>query len=162
AAHVARVAAAWRTLPEGNEASLYRAAGFLPVPPELRDDPASLRAAPDLPRLVELDDICGLVHCHTVYSDGSDTIEAMALATEAVALGPEVSAFPSPTTPEGVDPSGLRPQWHEIGGAQGHAAIPILRGVEAGILTGGSPNLPDNFPAQLDVSIAITPHHDRQ
>jgi DNA polymerase (family 10) len=155
AEHVARVAAAWRALPEGNEASLYRAAGFLPVPPELRDDPTALRKSPDLPRLVELDDIRGLVHCHTLYSDGSDSIEAMALGAEALGFSYLTITDHSPSAPNGgLSIDGLLHQWDEIARVQEHVAIRILRGAEADILGDGSLDLPDDVLAQLDIVIA--------
>ena len=47
------------------------------IPPELRENRGELEAARahELPRLIEVDDIRGELHCHTVASDGRQTIE---------------------------------------------------------------------------------------
>ena len=72
------------TLPIENEEALYAAAGLAYVPPELREgldevDAASRHA---LPRLVQLDEIRGVLHCHSNYSDGKATIAEMARAAK--------------------------------------------------------------------------------
>src|SRR5581483_4882968 len=64
-------------LPAGaDEESVYAALGRPWLPPELRDH------APDgePPRLVELADVRGDLHCHTTWSDGKATVREMALA----------------------------------------------------------------------------------
>src|SRR5262249_53711969 len=75
-----------RSLPIRREADLYRHLGLPKIPPELREDAGEVEAALGgtlPPDLVRTDDIRGLVHCHTVYSDGRNTIEEMARGAEA-------------------------------------------------------------------------------
>ncbi|HXY69410.1 MAG TPA: DNA polymerase/3'-5' exonuclease PolX [Gemmatimonadales bacterium] len=72
-------------VPCPDEPSLYAALGLAWVPPELREggDEIDLAAAGRLPRLVERGDLRGLLHCHSVYSDGANTIAELAAACRA-------------------------------------------------------------------------------
>ena len=62
------------------EEEVYELLGMQYIPPELRENRGELEAARKgkLPELVELGDIRGELHCHTVASDGRQTIEQMA------------------------------------------------------------------------------------
>ena len=59
------------------EQEVYERLGLPYIEPELRENRGELEAARagTLPRLVELDDIRGDLHCHTIASDGHNTIE---------------------------------------------------------------------------------------
>ena len=72
-----------RTFPD--EAGAYGFLGLAPIPPELREDRGEIAAAREggLPTLVALTDLRGDLHAHSDWSDGSDTIEAMADAARA-------------------------------------------------------------------------------
>ncbi len=84
--HVAAVAArlAARGVPIGSaftdETALYEAAGLAYVAPELREDRGEVEAAArnGLPDLIEYADIRGVLHCHTIYSDGRASVAEMA------------------------------------------------------------------------------------
>src|SRR5207237_7395345 len=70
-----------------SEAAIYASLGMQYVPPELREDEGEVEAAlagrlPD--DLITVDDIQGMTHCHTTYSDGKHSIEEMARAAEAM------------------------------------------------------------------------------
>lgn len=69
-----------REVPVAAEPELYSALGIAYVAPELRENRGEVDAAASggLPRLVELADIRGVLHCHSNYSDGTATIEDMA------------------------------------------------------------------------------------
>jgi len=63
------------------EAELYRRWGMQYIPPELREDAGEIEAAlaGKLPEdLITVADIEGMVHCHTTYSDGKNSVEEMA------------------------------------------------------------------------------------
>jgi DNA polymerase (family X) len=62
-----------------DEEGIYKALGLAYVAPELREDRGEVEAAAadKLPRLLELADIRGDLHMHTVASDGVNTIEEM-------------------------------------------------------------------------------------
>jgi DNA polymerase (family 10) len=68
-----------------DEPALYRAAGLEYVEPELREGLGEVDAAArnGLPRLIEYDDIRGVLHCHTLYSDGRASVAEMARAAQA-------------------------------------------------------------------------------
>ncbi|MDQ6717291.1 MAG: DNA polymerase/3'-5' exonuclease PolX [Gemmatimonadota bacterium] len=65
-----------------SENAFYKALGMKPIPPELREGRGEIEAALNgaLPELVTFDDLRGVLHCHTDYSDGTATIAEMAEA----------------------------------------------------------------------------------
>ncbi|MDY6892122.1 MAG: helix-hairpin-helix domain-containing protein, partial [Chloroflexota bacterium] len=67
------------------EEAFYRRIGLEYIPPELREGRGEIEKAgtKSLPRLIGLSDIKGDFHVHTDWSDGHDTIEAMAVAARA-------------------------------------------------------------------------------
>jgi DNA polymerase (family 10) len=71
--------AAKNTLICSNESDIYQHLGLKWVPPELREDMGEIEAAKinNLPNLVELQDLKGSFHNHTIASDGSATLEEM-------------------------------------------------------------------------------------
>lgn len=64
------------------EQDCFKALGLPFVPPELREDLGEQRIFEDkkIPQLIEISDIKGDLHMHSVYSDGKNTIEEMAQA----------------------------------------------------------------------------------
>jgi len=142
-----------------NEAQIYHHLGLPLIPPELRDDEGELEAAMTgtLPRdLVTAADIRGLVHCHTVYSDGRHTVEQMARAADA--LGMEYLTItdhsPSAAYAGGLPVDRLKAQWEEIARVQESVTVRLLRGTESDILADGGLDYPDDILEQLDVVIA--------
>ncbi len=142
-----------------SEAEIYRALGLAPIPPELREDEGELEAARDgtLPtELVRLEDVRGMVHCHTTWSDGHAGIEELARAAEAA--GFEYLTITdhsgSAAYAGGLDADRLRRQWDEIDGVQGRVGIRLLKGTEADILEDGALDWPDAILERLDVVIA--------
>ena len=73
------IEAAKNTLICSNESDIYQHLGLKWVPPELREDMGEIEAAKinNLPNLVELQDLKGSFHNHTIASDGSATLEEM-------------------------------------------------------------------------------------
>lgn len=67
-----------------NEAAAYQELGLPFIAPELRETGEEVAAARrgELPRLVELAELRGCFHCHTVYSDGRGTVQEMARAAQ--------------------------------------------------------------------------------
>ena len=64
------------------EAEVYALLGLEYIEPELRENRGELEAAAagTLPELIELSDLRGDLHCHTTASDGTASIEEMAIA----------------------------------------------------------------------------------
>src|SRR5262249_17835920 len=69
-----------------DEADIYAALGMAYVEPELRENRGEVAAAQrgELPSLVTWDDIQGILHVHSTWSDGGATIREMAEATLAL------------------------------------------------------------------------------
>ncbi|HEV7839148.1 MAG TPA: DNA polymerase/3'-5' exonuclease PolX [Gemmatimonadaceae bacterium] len=65
-----------------DENAFFTALDLEPIPPEMREGMGEIEAAArrELPNLVTFDDLRGVLHCHSDYSDGSATIEEMANA----------------------------------------------------------------------------------
>jgi DNA polymerase (family X) len=68
-----------------SEQAIYRAIGLPYLAPELREDTGEIEAALEgsLPRLIQQTDLKGDLHCHTYWTDGSASLEDMALAARA-------------------------------------------------------------------------------
>jgi len=67
-----------------SEDEFFTALDLVPIPPELREGMGEIEAAArrELPNLVTFDDLTGVLHCHSDYSDGTATIEEMAMAAQ--------------------------------------------------------------------------------
>jgi DNA polymerase (family X) len=65
-----------------SEHDIYHALGLAWIAPELREDSGEIEAAlaGELPRLLEAADLRGDMHCHTEWTDGSASLEDMAVA----------------------------------------------------------------------------------
>jgi DNA polymerase (family X) len=73
-----------KRVPVASEDALFAALDLVPIPPEMREGMGEIEAAArrELPELVTFDDLRGVLHCHSEYSDGSATIEEMANAAK--------------------------------------------------------------------------------
>jgi DNA polymerase (family X) len=144
-----------------SEAEVYELLGLAYVEPELRENRGELAAAANggggLPTLVEAGDLKGDLHCHTVASDGRNTIEQMALAARA--LGYEYLAITDHSASHGfgdeVSPEQLVRQIELVREADARIeGIRLLAGSEVNILPDGSLDYSDELLAQLDWAIA--------
>ncbi len=140
------------------EKSVYRRLGLPWIAPELREDRGEIAAAREgrLPRLVELDDLRGDLHCHTMATDGRLSVEDMARA--AAKLGYAYLSVNDHsrhvTVAHGLDADGLLAQVDEIDRLNGTLkGIRILKSVEVDILEDGSLDLPDDVLARLDFTV---------
>lgn len=148
-----------RRLAVKSEADLYRHLDLPYIPPELREDVGEIEAAlaGELPAdLVEESDIQGLVHCHTVYSDGRHTVEEMARAAEEMGMKYITITDHSPTASYagGLTLDRLKRQWEDIDRAQEKVEVRLLRGTESDILADGTLDYPDHVLEKMDVIIA--------
>jgi DNA polymerase (family X) len=141
------------------EQEVYARLGLSYIEPELREHRGELEAARDgtLPRLIELEDIRGDLHSHTVASDGHDTIEEMALAARE--RGYEYLAITDHSASHGfgndVSPEQLRRQVELVREANARVpGIELLAGCEVNILPDGSLDYEDELIRELDWVIA--------
>ncbi|MFN7147684.1 MAG: PHP domain-containing protein, partial [Myxococcota bacterium] len=155
-AHLRRLGA----VPDGpDEAAIYAKMGMAYVPPELREDAGEIEAARDgtLPTdLLTLDDIRGMVHCHSIWSDGRDAIDDLARAAEARGMRYLTITDHSPTAhyAGGVPVERLANQWADIARVQREVGLRLLRGTESDILADGALDYPDEVLARLEIVIA--------
>jgi DNA polymerase (family X) len=154
-----RKSRAERTLKLTGDAVVYQQLAMQYVAPELREDTGEIEAAvkrklPD--DLIELEDIQGMVHCHTTYSDGKHSIEEMVREAEAMGMKYITITDHSPTAfyAGGVELERLKRQWEEIDEVQSKVKVKILRGTESDILASGALDYPDRVLEKFDVIVA--------
>ncbi len=142
-----------------SEGELYALLGLPFIPPELREDEGEIEAglAGTLPSdLVRQEDVRGMVHCHTRWSDGRATLQEMAAAADA--LGMEYLTItdhsPSAHYAGGLTVDRLKAQWDEIALVQESVRVRLLRGTESDITDEGGLDFPDAVLEQLDVIVA--------
>ena len=150
---------AGRRVPVTEEADLYRVLDLPFIEPELREDQGEVEAAVTgtLPaELLRVEDVQGLVHCHTHYSDGKNSVEEMARGAEALGMKYMTITDHSPTAhyAGGLPLDRLKRQWEDIARAQEKVKVRLLRGTESDILADGSLDYPDEILDQLDVIVA--------
>jgi DNA polymerase (family 10) len=149
-----------RTLECATEQEVYERLGLAYIEPELREDRGELEAAATpggLPRLIELADIRGDLHSHTIASDGHNTIEEMGRAARE--RGYEYLAITDHSASHGfgddVSPEQLRRQIELVREADGRLeGIELLAGSEVNILPDGSLDYEDELLGKLDWVIA--------
>jgi DNA polymerase (family 10) len=150
---------AGRRVPVKEEADLYSELELPFIEPELREDEGEVEAAVmgTLPAgLLRMDDVQGLVHCHTHYSDGKNSVEEMARGADALGMKYMTITDHSPTAhyAGGLPLDRLKRQWEDIARAQEKVKVRLLRGTESDILADGSLDYPDEVLEQLDVIVA--------
>lgn len=150
-----------------DEESFYKYLDLQYIPPEIREDMGEidLAAKGEIPALVELSDIKGDFHVHTIGSDGMDSIEDMARAAKA--LGYEYIAITDHSSgrniPGDKKMERIKEQAAEIKKLnQSSLGIHLLNGVELDIKADGSLDLPDEILADMDIVIAAVHSSFRQ
>ena len=143
-----------------DERAVYERLGMGYIEPELREDRGELAAARagKLPKLIELGDIRGDLHCHTTASDGHQTVLEMARAAQA--RGYEYVAITDHSASHGfgnhVTPDELKRQIERVAKANEKIGdgFTVLAGSEVNILPDGSLDYDDDLLAELDWVIA--------
>ena len=142
-----------------DEAALFAALGLAYIQPELRENQGEVEAAAadTLPELVTAADIRGLLHVHSTYSDGTDSLEAMARAVRergfeymGIADHSQTAAYAG-----GLRVEAVQRQWEEIDRLNEELApFRIFKGIESDILSDGSLDYDDELIAQFDFVVA--------
>ncbi len=143
-----------------SEEDLFELAGMQFIPPELREGIDEVPAALDrkLPELVTEGDLRGILHVHSTWSDGHNSIAE--LAGEAHRLGYEYLLMcdhsKAAIYANGLDERRLEEQGKEIDeiNKEYHPdEFRVLKGIECDILANGSLDLADDALASLDCVI---------
>jgi DNA polymerase (family 10) len=143
-----------------DEAAIYRSLGLPFIPPELREDAGEIEAAERgaLPELVARDDLKGILHCHSTWSDGTSSIEEMALAAQAMGMSylglcdhSRAAAYAG-----GMSIERVKEQHHEIDllNEKFGTSFHVLKGIEVDILADGSLDFPDEVLKTFDLVVA--------
>ncbi len=142
-----------------DEAELYRALDLDFIPPELRENGGEFEAAEKhaLPRLIEKENLRGTFHCHTVASDGHNSLEEMAEAAQGLGLEYLGIADHSKSSIQahGLDEAKLRSQVAMIKKLnEKFEGFRIFAGVECDVLRDGRLDFSDEVLGELDFVIA--------
>jgi DNA polymerase (family 10) len=146
------------------ERDVYARLGLPLVPPELREDQGEIQAAIGgrLPQLIEHGTLRGDLQTQTDWTDGADSLEAM--ARTARDLGMEYVAITDHTVglamTGGADAAKLRRQMREIARLNDRLdGIRVLAGAEVNINRDGTLDIDDDTLAALDVvGVAVHSH----
>ena len=146
-------------IPCKDEADIYAALGLAFIPPELREDTGEIAVAAQnkIPKLVELSDIHGILHCHSTFSDGANTVEEMARATKergyhyfGLCDHSQVVVYA-----RGLQPERVKEQHAVVDELnQGCKDFKIFKGTECDIMNDGSLDYPDEILASFDFVVA--------
>lgn len=141
------------------EAELFEKAGLAYIEPELREQDWGLDLAKNnqLPRLLEEEQIRGVIHSHTTYSDGLNTLEEMAEYSKAEGFDyigitdHSKAAFYA----NGLQPERVLEQMTAIDELNAKLApFKIFKGIESDILNDGSLDYEEDILKQFDFIIA--------
>jgi DNA polymerase (family 10) len=142
-----------------NEKGVYKKLGLSWITPELREDRGEIEAAGknELPKLIELKDIKGDLHCHSEWDGGNHSIREMAEA--AINRGYQYLGISDHTKflkiENGLDEKKLERQRKEIEKLnKKFKNFKILQGAEVNILKDGSLDISNEALEKLDYVIA--------
>jgi len=142
-----------------DEADIFATLGMQYVPPELREDMGEIEAARSnaIPALIEKKDLRGVLHCHSTYSDGSNSIREMADACKA--LGFEYLGISDHSMSvyyaNGLPPARVKAQHKEIDKLNAEMkGFHLFKGTECDILPDGRLDYPDEVLASFDFVVA--------
>ncbi len=146
-------------LPAKDEKQVFGLLGLPYIAPEMREDLGEIEAAEnkELPKLIEGKSISGLLHIHSHYSDGVNSIKEIAeegIKRKYSYIGisdHSKSAFYA----KGLQEERIRKQHEEIENLQEKMEqIRILKGIESDILSDGSLDYEDSVLDSFDYVIA--------
>jgi len=140
------------------EESVFAAVGLPYIAPDLRENRGEIEAARHglLPDLVKRSELRGDLHCHTVATDGHDTVAEMAKG--ALEQGLEYLAITEHskrlTMVHGLDSRRLLQQMDQIDALNATLkGFRVLKGIEVDILEDGGLDLPDEVLGRLDLVV---------
>lgn len=151
------------------EKEVFASVGFPYIEPEMREDRGEIELAArhgKFPKLINLADLCGDLHIHSKWSDGTAEIEEIAKMYKERGFKYIAITDHSPTVgvAHGLTEDRLEMQWDEIdeinknlgrakAGVHGQS-FKILKGAEVDIRKNGELDYPDKILKQLDIVVA--------
>jgi DNA polymerase (family 10) len=148
------------------EAEIFKTMDMSYIPPELRENYGEIEAGytKNIPNLIEVQDIKGVIHVHSTYSDGLHSIKAM--ADSACSLGYKYLIISdhskSAIYANGLSEERIKQQIQEIDGLNGSFEdFQILKSIECDILADGSLDYSEEILALFDLVICSIHSHFR-
>ena len=139
---------------------IFESAKIRWIVPEMREDDVLLKQPDHIPEageIIAVDDIKGVIHNHSTYSDGLHSLEAMAsyVRTSGYAYLVISDHSASAVYANGLSAERLLQQMAEVDALNVNLApFQIFKGIESDILSDGSLDYPPEILSQLDVVIA--------
>lgn len=146
-----------------SEEEIYRKLDLEWIPPELREGMGEevVYAGTEIPDLVQESQICGMVHTHSVWSDGKESVEVMARACMERGLEYMVLSDHSRSAAYagGLSESKVKRQWEEVDRLnetlrEEGSSFEVFKGIESDILSDGSLDYDDALLDGFDLVIA--------
>jgi len=142
--------------PCADEEAIFARLGLPYIPPEMREDLGEFDASV-MPVLVRREDMRGLIHCHTNWSDGVDSLEQMAAAAQShgyeyilITDHSQSAAYAG-----GLQPERVLAQQAAIDALNTKlASFRILKGIESDIRVDGSLDYDEDILRTFDLIIA--------
>lgn len=149
----------FRTIHGAGDEPIFRQAGINYIPPCAREMPYIIERAKKgpLPKLIEASDIKGIIHSHSNWSDGSNTLEEMAEAAQARGLEYLVISDHSKSAfyANGLTEERIKAQHQLVDELNARLkGFRIFKSIESDILYDGSLDYPDTVLASFDLVIA--------
>ncbi len=145
------------TLTALNEENYFHIRNLPSIPAYLREDAHILDSTLDLNNKIVHSDIKGLIHCHSNWSDGNNTIEEMALAAKQKGLEYLAISDHSKTASyaQGLKEEQIKAQHQYIDELNIKLApFKIFKSIESDILGDGSLDYSNNILSTFDLVIA--------
>lgn len=142
-----------------NEAEIFAANGLQFIPAPLRESVAVLDKAKSyqVPKLIEVSDIKGIIHSHSKWSDGQESLDTM--VQHAISKGLEYLVISDHSQAayyaSGLTPDRVASQHIEIAGLnEKYKPFKIFKSIEADILNDGSLDYDYSVLSTFDLVIA--------
>jgi len=142
-----------------SEDSIFSAYDCCPIPPAQRETASIIHQAQrnELSSIITIDDIAGIIHSHSTWSDGGNSLEEMAKAAIEKGLKYLVISDHSKSAfyANGLSIERVAAQHKEIDQInQQLAPFKIFKSIESDILNDGSLDYPDEILSSFDLIIA--------
>lgn len=145
--------------PFESEKDAYQRFGWPVIIPELREGHHEQKflSSKDQQEIISENKIKGILHNHSTYSDGKNSLQEMAQSCKDLGYQYFGITDHSQTAvyANGLDETRLQQQWEEIENLnQQLAPFKIFKGIESDILSDGSLDYPDTILKQFDLIVA--------
>lgn len=142
-----------------DDTDVFKQAGIQYIPPFLRENTSiiAIAAAKKIPELIKPNDIKGIIHCHSNWSDGISTIEQLALAC--IKSGKEYLIISDHSKAanyaQGLNEEQIKAQ-HQLIDELNEKLYPfkIFKSIESDILSDGNLDYSDSVLSTFDLIIA--------